>query len=273
MDCVYGETRIKINNLTVQYGKKLILKNVNAEIKKITGHGQVVSLLGPSGIGKTTLLRVMSGLEKPTSGSVMIHCDGTKEESIPVKRGLVGVVSQNYPLFRHHTVMGNLLIAAGMKNHKSREERKQAALEMLEKFGISEQADKYMKEISGGQRQRVAIAQQLLCSEHFILMDEPFSGLDPIAKMNVCRFVQEVGDMDELNTIIIVTHGIEEAIMVSDEIWMIGRDKEGDKFLPGAYIKKIYSLIEMDLAWHPNIYLTSAFSDFVKRIKVEFNEL
>jgi ABC-type nitrate/sulfonate/bicarbonate transport system ATPase subunit len=112
----------------------------------------------------------------------------------------------------------------------------------------------YPCQLSGGQRQRIAIIQQLLCSTHFIIMDEPFSGLDPIAKDDVCHVLNEISLMDELNTIIVITHDISCAIAISDTVLMLGRDKDaaGNK-LQGARIQTSFDLAERDLAWHKDV--------------------
>src|ERR1700680_1650131 len=110
----YGKTLLKVEDVSLEYDGRPILKNVSAEIKDIicTDHvqGQVVGFLGPSGIGKTQLFRIIAGLNKPTSGQVIIHTD-----THPVIAGEVGVVAQNYPLFAHRTVMSNLMLAAAQK--------------------------------------------------------------------------------------------------------------------------------------------------------------
>ena len=108
--------------------------------------------------------------------------------------------------------------------------------------------------LSGGQRQRVAIAQQLLCSSHFLLMDEPFSGLDPLAKSAVCETLVDVSTTHELNTIIVVTHDIESAIRISDTLWLLGRNRDArGQPVGGASIQEIHDLAGMGLAWDPDI--------------------
>ncbi|MGZ3160065.1 MAG: hypothetical protein ACXU7H_13340, partial [Burkholderiaceae bacterium] len=123
-------------------------------------------------------------------------------------------------------------------------------------------------------RQRVAIAQQLLCSSHFLLMDEPFSGLDPQAKAQVCDAILKVSTMDELNTIIVVTHDIEASITIADTLWLLGRDFDANgKALAGAKIKYKYDLIARGLAWHDDIDKTPEFFELSKELKQRFSEL
>lgn len=268
-----NETLVKVENVSLQLGGNQILRDVNAEIKNIVRpgytQGQVIGFLGPSGIGKTQLLKILAGLQKePYSGQVLIT-----EKCIPVKPGMVGVVTQNYLLFENYTVLKNLIVAAS-RTGRGYTEAKKKAHDILERFSLKDRANLYPAQLSGGQRQRIAIAQQLLCSEHFLLMDEPFSGLDPLMKDNVCKLITEVASSDELNTIIVVSHDISATTSIADTLWLMGRDRdENGRIIPGARLKEVYNLIDMGLAWHEDIELTQAFSDFVREIKGKFRTL
>lgn len=267
-----GEILMKLDNLGQSFGEKVVLRNVNGEIKNIIGHGQVVGLLGPSGVGKTSLLRILAGLQKPTTGSASVFDQASGKET-PIVAGAVGVVAQNYPLFWHHSVYDNLFLAGRSKGLPVKDVKERIEY-FLNRFNLTEQMYSYPRKLSGGQRQRIAIIQQLLSSDHYILMDEPFSGLDPINKAGVVELIQEVANLDELNTIIVVTHDIAEAIGCSDTLWLMGRDKDTEgKYIPGAYIKEKYDLVERNLAWHKDISLSVEFSDFVREIKKKFKEL
>src|SRR5262249_55242809 len=136
--------------------------------------GQVVSLLGPSGVGKTRLLRIIAGLDAPDAGTVL------GKDDTPLPAGSVGVVFQDYPLLRHRTVEDNLEIAGKIGGLDADDARKRTR-ELLKTFGLTERASFYPAQLSGGQRQRAAIAQQLVVPRQLLLMDEPFSGLDPAA--------------------------------------------------------------------------------------------
>ena len=248
----YKETLLKVSNVSVALGGVPVLRDLNAEIKNVTrpgvAQGQVVGLLGPSGVGKTTLFRILSGLDKPDTGTVQVEADGR-----PVECGMVGVIAQNYPLFAHRTILGNLLVA-GRQARLSAAQAQKTAMELLERFGIKEHANKYPVQLSGGQRQRVAIAQQFMCSDHLLLMDEPFSGLDLVAEEGVCSFIREIAQTDELKTIILVTHDIRAAVEVADTLWLLGRDQDAQgKIIPGARIQKTYDLVELGLAWQKDI--------------------
>ena len=270
--CEYRGTILKATDVSLTLGKNTILRDLNLEIRDIyrPGYvtGQVVGLLGPSGIGKTRLFRVLAGMDRPNTGSVVIG-----ENCVPVQRGMVGVVAQNYPLFEHRTVIGNLSLAA-RSTGLSPTEATVKANEYLKRFGLDDRGDLYPCQLSGGQRQRVAIAQQFLCSEHFVLMDEPFSGLDLMAVDRVCRTINEVACSHEMNTVIVVTHDIAAAAAVADTIWLLGRDRdEQGRIIPGARVKKTYNLIERGLTWREGITETNEFIEVVKEIRAVFPTL
>lgn len=271
----YKDTLLTIDQVDLSLendsGVHQILRNVSAEIKDIVQpgniRGQIVGFLGPSGMGKTQLFRVIAGLQKPTAGQVLVNAEKT-----PVTNGLVGVVAQDYPLFRHHSVMKNLELAAA-KGGYSKSDGRAKAMEMLQRFGLEQQVRHFPAQLSGGQRQRVAIIQQLLCSNYFLLMDEPFSGLDPIALKELCNVIVEIASLDEKNTIIVVTHDVPAALTVADTLWLLGRERkrETGELLPGARIVKTINLIDEGLAWTEDIKTKPRFADLVREIEdVEF---
>ena len=176
----------------------------------------------------------------------------------------------NYPLFEHRTVLGNLALAA-RSTGLSGSQAKEKSLDYLKRFDLEERAGLYPCQLSGGQRQRAAIAQQFLCSEHLVLMDEPFSGLDLIAVEKVCKMIAEVANSDELNTVIVVTHDIAAAVTVADTIWLLGRDRdEHGHIVPGAKVKATYNLVERGLTWREGISETSEFVEVVREIRAAF---
>lgn len=265
------EMLLSVSQVNFSLDGRPILQNVNATVHNIVrpglNQGQVVALLGPSGVGKTQFFNLLSGLMRPDSGEVLVT-----GKLIPVQAGMVGVVSQGYTLFRHRTVLGNLVVAARARGFSGREASDRARF-YLERFGLSDKYDAYPAELSGGQRQRIAIIQQLLSSEHFLLMDEPFSGLDPLMKDAVCRLIVEVASSDELSTLIITTHDIESAVCIADTIWLIGRDWDEKRRSLGARIKKIYDLAAMGLAWRPDIQSSQEFREVVSGIREDFQGL
>jgi NitT/TauT family transport system ATP-binding protein len=283
----YGPTLLKLDNVCLSYDERPILREVSAEIKKIVRpgqvQGQVVGILGPSGMGKTQLFRIISGLNKPTSGAVLLNRDPipgqvpnslpiTAPSLTPVKTGEVGVVAQSYPLFPHRTIIGNLMLAA--RNHSDAQARVEA---MLNGFELYDKRHLYPAQLSGGQKQRIAIIQQILCSEHFLLMDEPFSGLDIIMEEKTLQLVLKVANMNDLNTVIVVTHDVSAAAAVSDHIWMLGRDKDvNGQPVPGARIQKNYDLIDAGLCWEQwqgSAVTRPAMSEFIRQVKADFLNL
>jgi len=264
------DTLIKIDNVSLNIDGNQILKPISIEVKDIVRpnvlQGQVVGLLGPSGCGKTCFSRILSGLNKPTTGSVTVA-------GKPVEAGVVGYVAQNYPLFNHRTVIGNLLVALEHTNLTAKE-AVDKAIDYLTKFNLQDKAKYYPNQLSGGQKQRISIIQELLCSEHYLVMDEPWSGLDPLAKDKVCAVINTIANLHEENTIFVVAHDINALVSISDRLWLLGRDRDDkDQIIPGAYIKKQYNLIERGLAWRENISITREFADFVAEIKTEFKYL
>ena len=264
-DHALKETLLKVSHVSKAYGGTPILRDLHLEVKNITRpgmtQGQVVAMLGPSGIGKTTLFRILAGMEKPDSGGVLVH-----QEQIPVQRGMVGVVAQNYPLFHHRTVLGNLHVA-GRQAGLSRADVTKKADDLLKRFGIVEHASKYPSQLSGGQRQRVAIAQQFMCSEYFLLMDEPFSGLDIVAQERVIEFIREMAQAHELATFILITHDVGAALEVADTLWLLGRDRDAQgNIIPGARVKASYNLIERGLAWRKGITSTPEYMELRREI-------
>jgi polar amino acid transport system ATP-binding protein/sulfate transport system ATP-binding protein len=268
-----GDDILTVENVSLKIDEKLILRDINLNIKDIIRPGcitgQTVGLLGPSGRGKTQLFKILSGLNKPTTGTVLLGNDKK-----PVKPGDVGVVAQNYPLFEYLTVKGNLQLVCSKPDCNTQAQIDDKVNFYLDRFKMTEHKDKFPAILSGGQRQRIAIIQQMICSEYFILMDEPFSGLDPLMTHQVCEMIETVANLNEKNTIIIVSHDIPSTIAISEYIWLLGFDYDEQKNpIPGARIKYQENLMDMGLTWRPDLTNTSEFYSFVKDIRNAFNDL
>jgi len=145
------------------------------------------------------------------------------------------------------------MLAAAQKE-KDNKVAHDKVIQYLNDFELIDKARLYPVQLSGGQRQRCAIIQQILCSDHFLLMDELFSGLDLLMLERTCALIQKVANMHELNTIIVVTHDVTAAASVADHLWLMGRDHDAQgNPLPGSHIVETYDLIERDLCWHSEI--------------------
>lgn len=262
---------LDVRGVSLTLGGNHILHDLDLQVvdRKRPGAttGQVAALLGPSGVGKTRLLRIIAGLDKPDAGSVIGH-DGK-----PLTAGEVGVVFQHYPLLRHRTVRGNLE-TAGHMNGLTGKEAKDKAAELLERFGLAARSNLYPVQLSGGQRQRAAIAQQLMKHKTVLLLDEPFSGLDPAALNEVIRLLVEVAHMDELNTLLIITHDIRAALVASDTAFLLGRqlDAAGKPTGP-ARVQRVIDLVALGLAWQSGAEHTPEFAKLERDIKDDFRAL
>ena len=267
-------TLLKLENISLKFGEKLVLRDINLDIKDIvatdTLRGQISTILGRSGVGKTQLFKIIAGLLKPTTGSVL-----TGEKQLPVEPGMVGMVLQSYPLFQHRTLLSNLQMVCSDKSKIN---------DYLVEFDLMDHSSKYPAQLSGGQRQRTAIVQQLLCSEHFILLDEPFSGLDPVAIDKLCKNIIKVANRDESNTVIISSHILEPALAISDSVYMLGYENDRQEFVsaeqktithkkPGATLKYYYDLAAAGLAWNPEIRKDPRFIELVEDIRKIFQTL
>jgi ABC-type nitrate/sulfonate/bicarbonate transport system ATPase subunit len=271
MNATAGEVLLDVQGVKLSLGGSKILDGVSFQvidwIREGVTTGQVVSLLGPSGVGKTRLLRIMAGLDAPDAGVVF----GRNQKTL--EAGSVGVVFQDYPLLRHRTVESNLELAGTIGGLDAATARKRTK-ELLETFGLSERAAFYPAQLSGGQKQRVAIAQQLVVPRQLLLMDEPFSGLDPAALEDVMKLLVDVANLHELNTILVVTHDIRAAMAVSDTVYMLGRDRKDDgKLIPGARVQATYDLVALDLAWKTDVQTLPTFVTLEREIKAKFRTL
>lgn len=248
VNAVRTDTLLSIENVSLSFGEHQVLRNINAKVEDLRIDnciaGQVVAFLGRSGAGKSQLLRILAGLQKPTVGNVYVT-----DKREPVKSGAVGMVMQDSPLFPHRTVMSNLMLAAAQHGY-TRSAAKERIEDLLEDFELLDARTKYPKELSGGMRQRVAVLQQILSSDHFLLMDEPFSAMDPVNVRRTCELIAKIANQDELNTCILVSHAIQPVLAVADTAWILGREKApGCEWLPGATIVEEINLIDRGCAW------------------------
>ncbi len=258
--CIKEEVLLQVKNVNLNYQNKQVLRDINFGISNIVRpgitQGQVVSLIGRSGAGKTQLFRLLSGLQKPTSGSIVIH------ENKEVEAGDMGVVFQNYYLFEWRTIYQSLLLSA-RQNGKLKGSEKEAIETWADSLGIADVLHQYPQQVSGGQRQRASIIQQLLKDSDFLLLDEPFSGLDVCVLDKVVDMLLQVSLSDELKTLIIVSHDIETSVAISDTVFILGKEKGK----AGATIRQEIDLVQRGLAWEKDIRLQPLFADTIQDIK------
>ena len=257
-----NELLIDVKNVSLTYDKQ-ILRDINFQIHNIVrpglNQGQVISLIGRSGIGKTQLFKMLAGLIEPTTGTINIGID-----QHPVQAGDVGIVAQNYILFTHRTIQENLRLAMKHDSIKlSDKEKDDLIVDYAEKFDLTEHLKKYPLQLSGGQRQRVSIIQQVLTGNKFILLDEPFSGLDALIIDKVINLLLKISTLDELNTLVIISHDVENSLAISDTAFILAREKDKE----GATITETLDMIELGLAWNPNIREDPKFQHIVSQIK------
>lgn len=194
-----------------------VLKDVNCEI----GKGEVISIIGPSGTGKSTLLRAINMLEPPTSGEIWVDGENIMAKGYPLHkmRRKMGMVFQGFNLFDHLTVLENITYAPMRLLKLSEEQAKDEAMELLRKVGLSQKADVFPESLSGGQKQRVAIARALAMHPEVILFDEPTSALDPTMVGEVLSVIRQLAK--EGLTMLIVTHEMRFARDVSTRIFFM----------------------------------------------------
>ena len=206
---------IELVNITKSYdGKVNVIEDLNLHIDK----GEIVVLIGESGCGKTTTLRMLNRLNEPTSGTVMINGeDYTKISKIELRRQL-GYVIQKVGLMPHLTVGKNIEIIPELKGW-DKKKRKERAFELLELVDLppKDYYERYPHELSGGQQQRIGVARALAVNPDIILMDEPFSALDPITREQLQKELLKLQDELE-KTIVFVTHDMDEALKIGDRI-------------------------------------------------------
>ncbi len=213
---------IYVNDLHKYFGDLQVLKGVNQHIKK----GEKVAVIGPSGSGKSTFLRCLNMLETPTKGTITIDGEEitAKGKDLNRIRQKMGMVFQQFNLFPHKTVMGNITMAPMVLKKMSKEEAEAKAEELLRKVGLLEKASAYPAQLSGGQKQRIAIARALAMEPEIMLFDEPTSALDPEMVGEVLEVMKSLAEAGM--TMVVVTHEMGFAREVSNRVL----------FMDGGYV-------------------------------------
>ena len=211
--------RLTLEGVTRRFGRVTALEAIDLDIAP----GEIVSLLGHSGCGKTTLLRIAAGVEVPSAGRVLV--DGREVASptvfVPPEKRSIGLMFQDYALFPHLTILQNVMFGLTALDRREREQEARAA---LARVGLEHLAESYPHEASGGEQQRVALARAIVPRPGILLMDEPFSGLDSRLRDSVradtLSVLRETGA-----TALVVTHDPEEAMRISDRIVLMRRGR------------------------------------------------
>jgi len=207
--------RLYTNDLVKRYKKRTVVKNVNIEVNR----GEIVGLLGPNGAGKTTTFYMIVGLIKPNQGEIYIDNDKITDEPVFVraKRG-VGYLAQEASVFRKLSVQDNIMSVMEMANY-DKEYRKEKLEALLHEFGLQHIRKNLGIQLSGGERRRTEIARALAINPNFILLDEPFAGVDPIAVQDIQEIVHK---LKEKNIGILITdHNVHETLSITDRAYLL----------------------------------------------------
>ena len=228
-----ARTMIQANNIGKRYGQDIILERVNVRVQE----GEFVTLVGASGCGKSTFLKMILGIESATEGELLL--DG---KPIPNEPGSDrGIVFQQYSVFPHMTVLENVIAAKGFQKSsitgylfgKEKKIAKQEASEMLAQVGLGHALNRYPHELSGGMKQRLAIAQAVICKPRILLLDEPFGALDPGIRADMHTLVLDLWRKHKL-TIFMVTHDLKEGFYLGTRLWVFDKLRH-DPHAPNAY--------------------------------------
>ena len=216
---------IELRHLRKEFEDVTPLEDINVTIHS----GDVISVIGPSGTGKSTLLRCINMLEPPTSGEIIVDGQVINDGKCDLNeiRKKMGMVFQSFNLFGHLTVIENIMNPQITLLGRSRQEAYDKAMSLLNTVGLSSKALNYPEDLSGGQQQRIAIARTLAMDPDIILFDEPTSALDPISTLKVEELMEE---LKKKYTVVVVTHNMQQAARVSDDtaFFLVGEVIEKD---------------------------------------------
>lgn len=221
---------IRLENVSKSFGSQKALDDLSLSVHE----GEFLTVIGRSGCGKTTMLRLINGLQKPDNGNVYVEGRNIKDADLIALRRRIGYVMQNKGLFPHMTVEKNISYVPVISGRRDKEENHRQALRLLRLVGLEESmASRYPSELSGGQQQRIGIARALASEAKILLMDEPFGALDEITKramQNEMLALQEKLHM----TVVFITHDIREAMKLGDRVLVMDQGRIAQLDTPEA---------------------------------------
>ena len=247
-----GGVEVRFEQLHRDFGATRALDGLDLTLRP----GELVALLGPSGCGKTTALRILAGLDEPTSGRVVVG--GRDVTNVPANRRDMGMVFQAYSLFPHLTAQANVEFGL-MLRKVDRAKRASRARAMLELVGLAEHADRYATQLSGGQQQRVALARALAIEPSVLLLDEPLSALDAKVRTQLRDEIRRV-QLEVGTTTLFVTHDQEEALAMADRVGVMSRGRLEQLDTP----QELYA--------HPRNAFVADFVGLMNRIPAEVSD-
>ena len=208
------QTMIEFRHVKKAYGDKVILKDFNLSIEK----GEFVTVIGSSGCGKTTALKMVNGLLEPTEGDILIEGESIREKDQTQLRRNIGYAIQGSVLFPHMTVEQNIAYVPNLLNKRDKKKTRDAVSKWMQIVGLDEEMrERYPAELSGGQQQRVGIARALAASPEILLMDEPFGALDAQTRAQLQENLLNAWQQEK-KTCFFITHDVEEAVLLSTKI-------------------------------------------------------
>jgi polar amino acid transport system ATP-binding protein len=209
---------LHLENITKKFNEKPILDNVSLKIER----GDIAVLLGPSGVGKSTLLRILNNLETIDSGNIYYNKKILDPKEIS-KNHIVGMVFQQFNLFEHLTVEQNITLVLEKVLNKNKNIAKKMGHDLLKKFGLEKKANKFISQLSGGQKQRLAIARALIVKPQIICLDEPTSSLDPLLTTYVAENIQQLADQGYI--VLVATHDTDLLEKLHCTIYLMDKGK------------------------------------------------
>ena len=212
---------IEFKNIKKAYNDKVVIEGLNLSIEK----GEFVTMIGSSGCGKTTVLKMVNGLILPTSGDIFVDGENIRNKDLTKLRRNIGYAIQGSILFPHMTVEQNISYVPNLLNKRDKEKTKKAVLKWMKIVGLSEDLKhRYPSELSGGQQQRVGIARALAASPDILLMDEPFGAVDEITRGQLQTELKQIHDQTGI-TIMFITHDISEALKLGTKVLVMNDGK------------------------------------------------